>query len=155
MKKTLSRKLDTRFLDLIDETADGQTDQMTFSFSSEAAVKRNGFDEILSHTAESVNLDRLKRDAPLLFNHNVDQPIGRVRNAWIENGKGKATIQWGSSELARQMRKDAEIGVLRNISVGYVINKAEESKDGTIRATSWQPMELSLVKAMELIMHKS
>ena len=43
------------------------------------------------------------------------------------------------------MRRDAEIGVLRNISVGYVINKSEETNDGTIRATSWQPMELSLV----------
>ena len=50
MKKTLSKKLDTRFLDLIDETADGQTDQMTFSFSSETPVKRNGFNEVLDHS---------------------------------------------------------------------------------------------------------
>ena len=37
-------------------------------------------------------VDKAQNDAPFLFNHDVDKPIGRVRNAWIENGKGKATI---------------------------------------------------------------
>ncbi len=145
MKKTLSKKLDTRFLDLIDETADGQTDQMTFSFSSETPVKRNGYNEVLDHSVESVNLDRLKKDAPLLFNHDVDKPIGVVRNAWIENNRGRATIQWGTSDLAKQVRNDVEIGVLRNISVGYTIEKEEEDKDGNIRATRWTGHELSVV----------
>ena len=54
MKKTLKKKLDVRFLDLIDETADSQTDEMTFSFSSETPVNRNGFDEILVHTPEAL-----------------------------------------------------------------------------------------------------
>ena len=147
MKTTVSPELQRRYLKITDETSeeDEIKNSLTFSFSSENPVQRNGFQEVLSHDMEAVDLTRLKSDAPFLFNHDVDKPIGRVRNAWIENGRGKATIQWGSSELARQMRKDAEIGVLRNISVGYVINKSEETKDGTIRATSWQPMELSLV----------
>jgi len=145
MKKTLSKKLDTRFLDLIDETDDSQTDQMTFSFSSETPVKRNGFNEILDHSVESVNLDRLKRDAPLLFNHDMDKPIGRVKNAWVENNRGRATIQWGTSDLAKQVRNDVEIGVLRNISVGYTIEESEEDKDGNIRATRWTGHELSVV----------
>ena len=54
MKKALKKKLDVRFLDLIDETADSQTDEMTFSFSSETPVNRNGFDEILVHTPEAL-----------------------------------------------------------------------------------------------------
>ena len=61
MEKVLEKKLGTRFLDLVDETADEQAaDTMTFSFSSETPVKRNGFDEVLDHSVESVNLSRLK-----------------------------------------------------------------------------------------------
>ena len=147
MKTTVKPELQRRYLKLTDVTSeeDEIKNSLTFSFSSENPVQRNGFQEVLSHDMNAVDLTRLKNDAPFLFNHDVDKSIGRVRNAWIENGKGRATIQWGSSELARQMRKDAEIRVLRNISVSSLINKAEETKDGIIRATSWQPMELSLV----------
>ena len=145
MPKTQTKKLDTRFLDLIDETSDSQTDQMTFSFSSETPVKRNGFNEVLDHSVNSVDLSRLRNSAPLLFNHDLDKPIGRVVNAWIENNRGRATIQWGTSDLARQVRNDVEIGVLRNISVGYTIEESEEDKDGNIRATSWTPHEVSVV----------
>ena len=61
MEKVLEKKLGTRFLDLVDETVDEQAaDTMTFSFSSETPVKRNGFDEVLDHSVESVNLSRLK-----------------------------------------------------------------------------------------------
>ena len=149
MKKTLKKKLDVRFLDLIDETADSQTDEMTFSFSSETPVNRNGFNEILVHTPEAVDFSRLRNSAPLLYNHHPDKVIGRVKNAWLEevNGvrKARATIQWGTSDLAKQIRKDTEIGVLRNISVGYIIDKAEEDEEGNIRATEWMPHEISVV----------
>ena len=145
MPKTQTKKLDTRFLDLIDETSDAQTDQMTFSFSSETPVKRNGFNEVLDHSVNSVDLSRLRNSAPLLFNHDLDKPIGRVVNAWIENNRGRATIQWATNDLAKQVRNDVEIGVLRNISVGYTIEKSEEDEEGNIRATSWMPHELSVV----------
>ena len=117
MTQALEKKLEHRFIDLIDETADSQTDELTFSFSSEAPVQRNGFSEVLDHSVESVDLSRLRNSAPFLFNHDMNKPIGRVKNAWIENGKGRATVQWGSSDLAQQLRRDVETGVLRNISV--------------------------------------
>ena len=143
MEKVLEKKLGTRFLDLVDETADEQAaDTMTFSFSSETPVKRNGFDEVLDHSVESVNLSRLKSEgAPLLYNHHPDKVIGRVKNAWVENKRGRATIQWGTSDLAKQIRNDVEIGVLV-ISVGYTIEERKRT-DGNIRATSWTPHEVS------------
>ena len=149
MKKTLKKKLDVRFLDLIDETADSQTDEMTFSFSSETPVQRNGFNEILVHTPEAVDFSRLKNSAPLLYNHHPDKVIGRVKNAWLEevNGvrKARATIQWGTSDLAKQIRNDVEIGVLRNISVGYSVEEAEEDEEGNLRVTRFTPHEISAV----------
>ena len=129
MTKTPEKLLETRFIDLIDETADGKTDELTFSFSSETPVVRNGFNEVLDHDVNSVDLSRLKNSAPFLFNHDMNKPIGRVKNAWIENRKGRATIQWGSSDLAQQLRRDVETGVLRNISVGYTIEKTEEDEE--------------------------
>ena len=95
MKTTVSPDLQRRYLKLTDETSeeDEIKNSLTFSFSSENPVQRNGFQEVLSHDMEAVDLTRLKNDAPFLFNHDVDKPIGRVRNAWIENGKGRATIQ--------------------------------------------------------------
>ena len=147
MEKVLDKKLGTRFLDLVDETADEQAaNTMTFSFSSESPVKRNGFDEILDHSAESVNLSRLKSEgAPLLYNHHPDKVIGRVKNAWVENKRGRATIQWGTSDLAKQIRNDVEIGVLRSVSIGYTIEEMDEDSEGNMRATSWTPHEVSVV----------
>ena len=43
MKKVLDKKLVHRFVDLIDETSDSQTDQLTFSFSSETPVNRGHY----------------------------------------------------------------------------------------------------------------
>ena len=145
MTRTPEKTLEHRFIDLIDETADGQTEELTFSFSSETPINRNGFNEVLDHDVNSVDLSRLKNSAPFLFNHDINKPIGRVRNAWIENRKGRATIQWGSSDLAQQVRRDVETGVLRNISVGYTIEKTKEDEEGNMRAVLWQPHELSLV----------
>jgi len=145
MTKTPEKLLETRFIDLIDETADGKTDELTFSFSSETPVNRNGFNEVLDHDVSSVDLSRLNNSAPFLFNHDMNRPIGRVKRAWIENRKGRATIEWGSSDLAQQLRRDVETGVLRNISVGYTIEKTEEDEEGNMRAMIWQPHELSLV----------
>jgi len=145
MKKALEKKLVHRFVDLIDETSDSQTDQLTFSFSSETPVNRGHYTEVLDHDVNSVDLSRLKNSAPFLFNHDMNKPIGRVVNAWIEDRKGRATIEWGTSDLAQQLRKDVEIGVLRNISVGYQVEKSEEDEDGNMRAVIWSPHELSLV----------
>ena len=91
MKTTVSPELQRRYLKLTDEKSeeDEIKNSLTFSFSSENPVQRNGFQEVLSHDMNAVDLTRLKNDAPFLFNHDVDKPIGRVRNAWIENGKGK------------------------------------------------------------------
>ena len=75
----------------------------------------------------------------------MNKPIGRVVNAWIEDRKGRATIEWGTSDLAQQLRRDTETGILRNISVGYTVEKTEEDEDGNMRAVIWQPHELSLV----------
>ena len=138
--------LQRRYLSLIDETEEDQADTLKFSFSSEKPVSRYAFDEVLDHSEESVDMTRLNASAPLLFNHNPDKPIGVVQRAWLSDRKGYARIKWGTSQLAEEVRKDVESGILKSISVGYRINEAEaEEKYGVMRATSWTPYELSVV----------
>ena len=138
--------LQRRYLSLIDETEEDQADTLKFSFSSEKPVSRYAFDEVLDHSEESVDMTRLNASAPLLFNHNPDKPIGVVQRAWLSDRKGYARIKWGTSQLAEEVRKDVESGILKSISVGYRINEAEaEDKYGVMRATSWTPYELSVV----------
>ena len=63
----------------------------------------------------------------------------------MENKRGRATIQWGTSDLAKQIRNDVEIGVLRSVSIGYTIEEMDEDSEGNMRATSWTPHEVSFV----------
>ena len=143
---TTAAELQRRFLPLGE--AETSEDRLTFSFSSEAAIARFYGDEVLDHDAESVNLSRLNAGAaPLLFNHDPDKVLGLVERAWIDPQKrrGMASIRWATNDLARQVRADVEAGVMPNISVGYAIDQAVSDDDGVIRATSWQPHELSVV----------
>ena len=119
-------------------------DRFSFSFSSEAPVPRSFGPEILSHAPGAADLQRLNNGAPLLWNHDPNVVIGVIETASISNGKGRAIARWGTSPEAQQRRADVEAGVLANISVGYVINKAEHRGDSYI-ATAWEALEISLV----------
>ena len=139
--------LQRRYLSLVDETNDEEEENtLKFSFSSENPVARYAYDEVLDHSEGAIDMTRLNNSAPLLFNHNVDKPIGVVERAWVDDRKGYARIRWGTSQLANEVRKDVENGILRSISVGYRINKAKEDEQhGLVRATNWTPYELSVV----------
>ena len=120
---------------------------LEFSFSSEAPVARWFGDEVLSHNSESVDLTRLNDGAPLLWNHNPDQVLGVVERGWIDGEKkrGMVSVRFSRSAFAEEKLADIRDGILRNVSVGYSINDADQTRDGSIVATSWQPHEVSVV----------
>ena len=120
---------------------------LEFSFSSEAPVARWFGDEVLSHDSESVDLTRLNDGAPLLWNHNPDQVLGVVERGWIDGEKkrGMVAVRFSRSAFAEEKLADIRDGILRNVSVGYSINDADQARDGSIVATSWQPHEVSVV----------
>ena len=63
-------------------TAQSEPLRMSFPASSETPVERLFGTEILRHDERSIRMDRLKTGAaPLLFNHNWNDPIGMVDNA--------------------------------------------------------------------------
>ena len=119
-------------------------DTVSFSFSSEAPVQRAFGEEVLSHAPGAVDLGRLKDGAPLLWNHDPGQLLGVIEAAQISNGRGRAVARWGSSPEAQQRRADVEGGIIRNVSVGYVIHEMKRQGEQFI-ATRWEPLEISLV----------
>ena len=120
---------------------------MEFSFSSEAPVERWFGSEVLSHAVKSVDLSRLNDGAPVLWNHNPDQVIGVVERGWIDDEKkrGMVSVRFSRSPFAEEKLAEIRDGILRNVSVGYSIVDAEQAKDGSVVATRWLPMEVSVV----------
>jgi HK97 family phage major capsid protein/HK97 family phage prohead protease len=117
-----------------------------FPFSSELPVERYFGKEVLEHSREAANLKRLNDGAPFLWNHNPDQVLGVVERAYIDEKKkrGYAKVRFSEEEFADSKFRDVKNKILRNISFGYVINKAEEV-DNSIVARNWEAFEVSLV----------
>lgn len=112
--------------------------------------------ETLSFDPKHVRLDRLNSGAPLLDNHDAygsvaDIVVGVVERAWTKEKKGHAKVRFGKGEKATKILEMVRDGVLRNISVGYRVNKYEVTRaieKGELdqyRAIDWEPHEISLV----------
>lgn len=120
---------------------------LEFSFSSETPVERWFGSEVLSHDADAIDLTRLNDGAPLLWNHNPDQVLGVIERGWIDDDKrrGMVAVRFSRSAFAEEKLADVRDGILRNVSVGYTIGDMKQEKDGSVVATRWQPMEVSVV----------
>lgn len=120
-----------------------ETRTVTFPFSSEQPVERYFGSEVLSHDPAAADFSRLNDAAPLLFNHDPADYIGVVERAWVDGGRGYATVRFSTNDRAEQIWSDVQNGILRNVSVGYVINAMTE-RAGIYTATDWTALEVSL-----------
>lgn len=127
------------------QRADEKT-TITFPASSEEPVERYWGNEVLSHEKGAVRMDRASRGAmPLLFNHNVDDPIGMITAARLEKNRLMVDAQLFATSRAEEVRSMIE-GGLRNVSLAYRINKIEEDKnEERFTVTDWEPYEVSIV----------
>lgn len=123
-----------------------ETTTLTFPASSEEPVERYWGVEVLSHENGAVRMDRASRGAmPLLFNHNVDDPIGMITGARLEKNRLMVDAQLFDTARAQEVRTMVE-GGLRNVSLAYRINKIEEeTKTQRFTVTDWEPYEVSIV----------
>lgn len=126
---------------------------VSLAFSSEAPYDRAWGREILDHSPASIQLDRLKAGAPLLIDHDnsIRSQVGIIESVEIGADRvGRALVRFGKTALADEVYQQVKDGIVRNVSVGYMINDAvEESRDATgyptVRVTSWAPHEISMV----------
>lgn len=134
----------------------GDSRKLTLSFSSEAPYRRYFGLEILDHGEGAVDLGRLNGSGVLLFNHHVDQVLGKVLRAWVENGKGYAEVEFDTDAEAEKIFAKVRSGTLKTTSVRYQVDSWEEVKAGASSADGrfagpcsiarkWTPLEVSIV----------
>lgn len=134
--------------------SEDNTKIIELSFSSEEPYQRwYDHTEILDH--KGVQLDRLNDIGVVLYNHNRDKVIGKVKKAWVEDNRGLAVIELDDDEFSAEIYKKIESGTLKGVSVGYSIDTWEEVKAGKEStdgfagpcyiARKWTPYEISIV----------
>jgi HK97 family phage major capsid protein len=138
-----------RTVSLNREAINQENRTVALSFSSEIPVERFWGMEILDHRPECVRMGRLLDGAPLLWNHDPDEHIGTVESATIDADRvGRAVVRFSRGEDAEEKLSDVADGILKKVSVGYIIHKMVlDSKEGeveTYRAVDWEPIEITL-----------
>jgi HK97 family phage major capsid protein/HK97 family phage prohead protease len=129
----------------IESRADAGAFVVSFPASSELPVERYFGTEVLRHDSKSIRMERLNGGAaPLLFNHNWDDPVGMLTGGRIKDGRLIVDAKFFDTERAREVRSMLE-GGLRNVSIGYEIHEMTEDKRGTYEATDWTLLEASIV----------
>ena len=131
---------------LVERDADTKQRVLTFSASSEEPYDRWFGTEILDHSEAAVRLGRAKSGAmPVLFNHNMNDPLGMVTKMWLKDGKSHVKTALFDTARVDEVEKMINSG-LRNVSIAYKILKIEEElKSETFRVTDWEPFEVSIV----------
>ena len=141
---------------MVRENEDQESRRRTISFSSEEPYRRYFGMEILDHSENAVNLDRLNSVGVLLFNHDTYMVAGRVLRAWVENNRGMAEVEFDTDEDAEKVFSKVKSGTLKTTSVRYSVDSWEEvqagatSADGRFTgpcqvARKWTPLEISIV----------
>ena len=111
------------------------------TLSSTFPVKRYDGEEVLSHAPGAVDLSR--EPLPLLCAHNGRMlPVGVVEGLKLDGDKLRGTLRFSRS--ADTIWQDIEDGILRNLSIGYVVKARQKTRSG-FTVTKWQPFECSLV----------
>ena len=134
-------------------SANAETRTADLTFSSEEPVSRWWGDEVLSHDAGAVNLDRFKSGrANLLVNHDPNSYVGVIESASVDTKQkvGRATVRFGNSPRADEVFRDVRDGILGSVSVGYtkddmVLSRSGEDVADQYTVTRWTPLEISLV----------
>ncbi len=130
----------------------------TLTWYTGASVRRydarGPFEMRFSMEPGAVRMGRLASgSAPLLNSHRdftVDDVIGVIAKAWIENGQGKATVRFSKRADVDPVWQDVQDGILRNASMGVAIHAIEDvTPQGAamrqVLVTDWEPEEVSLV----------
>ncbi len=137
---------------------DGDARTWPCTLSSETPVPRRdragAYDEVLSHDTKAVDLSRAP--LPVIEGHDSSRVnVGLIDGLRLDDGKLRGILRLGASARAGELAADIDSGIVRNLSVGYSIDAAEESRSANsndeepprrrIVATRWTPHECSIV----------
>lgn len=111
--------------------------------------------EELSLDPAHIRMTRFENGAPLLNTHqqwDLSSVLGVIEKAWLEPAEGRSICRFSDrDETVNAFWRDVVNGIIRNISVGYIVHRYEkrdpETPGGipTWLAIDWEPAEQSLV----------
>ena len=150
---------------LLPSGVDAETRTLDLVWTTGATVRRRRyvgwdtvpFDEILLVSDKAIDLSRMNAGAPVLDSHSVWSTFSQVavvERAWVDGGEGKAKVRFpkaGIDERADRMFGLVSDGIIKNVSVGYSIDKIrleEAQKKGEVEKVfveRWTPNEISFV----------
>jgi hypothetical protein len=149
-------RLEAKFEALAPADRDERT--ATLTWYTGASVRRydarGPFEMRFSMEPGAIRMGRMSSgSAPLLNSHRdftVDDVIGVIARAWIENGQGKAAVRFSKRADVDPIWQDVQDGILRNASMGVAIHAIEDvTPEGAatrqVLVTDWEPEEVSLV----------
>lgn len=111
--------------------------------STDTPAPRRDYVEVLVHSQDAINLGRAP--LPLLSMHDHQSlPVGVVEKIRLDGNKLRGVARFGSSPRAVELFQDVQEGVLRSLSVGYLIHETRQQGD-SIYVTRWEPLEVSAV----------
>ncbi len=150
----LQRDFSTASIRAVSDDENSRTFEL--SFSSEEPVQMWFGTEILDHSGNAIDMSRMQSMGIVLFNHDRNRVIGKVTRAWVEDNRGKATIEFDNDEDSETVRSKVASGTLKGVSVGYRVSNYESVKEGAKSldgrftgpcyiAKKWQPYEISIV----------
>lgn len=155
----MTEKMQTRAATIAGaSTVDADKRTVSIVWTTGAAVKRFAhgegyYMEELAVDRRCIRLERFETMS-LLDSHeqSMDSRLGTVvpGSVKVEGGKGLAVIRFSRNAKADAIFRDLVDGHPVNISVGYRIHNSERTEGfgdtlPVIRATDWEPLELSIV----------
>lgn len=128
---------------------------ITFSCASTQPYQRYdqqhgiAYEQILVVNQQAVNIDRLNNGAPLLFNHDTDKLLGMVQKAYIIEDRIYVRVRFSQNDqFADRIYKDILDGLIKNVSIGYLIQEYKDVKQDGINkryVEKWMIYETSIV----------
>lgn len=156
MNKKISLPIQKRSVSITDSSINEEERTFEVIWTTGKEIERCNWEEVYKEVLEvsekAVNLTRLNSgNAPFLDEHiwGTNSVIGIILKASIDGNIGRAIVKLvKDDECADKLWNKIKQGILRNISVGYTVQKyLEEIIDGVkkLTAVNWTPMELSIV----------
>jgi HK97 family phage prohead protease len=96
---------------------------------------------------DKIKLDRFTKNPIIFFNHNIDQPIGKVIERKISD-KGvwvKAQISSSDTPDIKKVRDLINDGILKTFSIGFDPIHSQKNQDGVTVIDEWELQEISVV----------
>jgi HK97 family phage prohead protease len=142
----LAERLERKFE--IGPITDAESRTVEAVLSTDTPLERGGYIEILAHDERAIDLSRAARGLPLLWGHDPDKPIGKVKDLRLDGGKLRGTLHFSSNPSATWIWQDVRDGFLDDVSIGYAVPRDnwDVSDDGVrYTAKSWSLLEASVV----------